>query len=180
MTDIDVPLGQLTPGDPPRLDYVRTLRHPVEKVWRAVTERDHLHAWLPVDIVGERREGAELQLPFWPEVTEAMGFEDPGHTGQIRVWDPPRVFEWTWDRDVVRIELEEQGHGTLLRLTTWVVDLTAGIDRTGAGYHVCLDHLARLLDTGEDRCVITTDTSALEIAYADAFGMQRSTGPVAG
>ena len=68
----------------------------------------------------------------------------------------------------------------MLRLTTWVVDLTAGVDRTGAGYHVCLDHLARLLDTGEDRCVVTSDTGPLEVAHAAAFGVERSTGPVAG
>ena len=171
MTEIDVPLGQLTPGDPPMLEFVRTLRHPVEKVWRAITEREHLHSWLPCDLIGDRHEGASLQLPFWPEVTATYGFEDPGLTGFIRVWEPPRVFEWTWDTDIVRFELTAQGPDTILRLTTWVVDRRAGVVKTGAGYHVCLEHLTRLLDTGNAPPVTASDPTTLEAAYAAAFGL---------
>ena len=171
MTEIDVPLGKLTPGDPPVLEFVRTLRHPIETVWAAITEREHLHAWLPCDIVGERHEGASLQLPFWPEVTEKLGFEDPGLTGSIRVWDPPHVFEWTWDSDTVRFELTSQDTDTILRLTTWVVDQTAGVVSTSAGYHVCLDHLRQLLDTGDAPSVAASDPKALEATYAAAFAL---------
>lgn len=172
MTDHDLPLGRLTPGDPPVLDFVRTLRHPIDKVWRAVTEREHLRAWLPCDIVGERAEGAALSLPFWPEVRTKYGFDDPGHTGVVRVWDPPHVFEWTWDTDTVRIELTPQGRDTVLHLTAWVVDQTAGIASVGAGYHVCLDHLGRQLDTGDAPSVATSDPGALEARYAEAFGVE--------
>ncbi len=177
MTEIDVPLGQLTPGDPPVLGFVRTLRHPVEKVWRAITEREHLQAWLPCDLIGDRHEGASLQLPFWPEVTAKYGFEDPGLTGVIRVWDPPRVFEWTWHTDIVRFELTAQGPDTVLRLTTWVSDQSAGVVKTGAGYHVCLDHLAQLLDTGDAPPVATSDPTVLEERYAAAFGLPVSSEP---
>ncbi len=177
MTELDVPLGQLTPGDPPVLEFVRTLRHPVEKVWRAITEREHLHSWLPCDIIGDRHEGASLQLPFWPEVTAKFSFEDPGLTGVIRVWDPPRVFEWTWDADIIRLELTPQGSDTILRLTTWVTDQTAGVVSTGAGYHVCLDHLARLLDTGDAPSVAASDPKLLEAQYAEAFGLPVPEGP---
>jgi uncharacterized protein YndB with AHSA1/START domain len=171
MSEIDVPLGQLTPGDPPVLEFVRTLRHPVEKVWRAITEREHLRSWLPCDIIGDRQEGALLQLPFWPEVTAKYGFEDPGLTGVIRVWDPPRVFEWAWDTDIVRFELASQGRDTILRLTTWVSDQTAGVVSTAAGYHVCLDHLTKLLDSGDAPSVAASDPAALETSYATAFGL---------
>lgn len=171
MSEIDVPLGQLTPGDPPVLEFVRTLRHPVEKVWRAITDREHLRSWLPCDIIGDRREGARLQLPFWPEVTAKFDFEDPGLTGVVRVWDPPRVFEWSWDTDIVRFELAAQGRDTVLRLTTWVSDQTAGVVSTAAGYHVCLDHLRRLLDSGDAPSVATSDPTALEDSYAAAFGL---------
>lgn len=171
MTEIDVPLGRLTSGDPPVLVFVRTLRHPVEKVWRAITEREHLRSWLPCDIIGERHEGTPLRLPFWPEVTAKYGFEDPGLTGVIRVWDPPRVFEWTWDTDIVRLELTSQGPDTILRLTTWVSDQSDGVVSTAAGYHVCLDHLRMLLDTGDAPPVTASDPTALEDAYAAAFGL---------
>jgi uncharacterized protein YndB with AHSA1/START domain len=171
MTDIREPLGRLTPGDPPVLEYERILHHPVEKVWAAITGREHLRAWFPCDIVGERRAGAEVQAPFWPEVTAKFGFEDPGLTGRILVWDPPRVFEWLWSTDTVRFELTPQGSGTVLRLTVHVVDQTAGVVDTAGGYHVCLDHLARLLDTGDAPSVAASDPKAFETAYSEAFGL---------
>ena len=59
------------------LRYVRRLAHPPEKVWRALTESEHLRHWLPCDIVGERRAGAPIELPFWPEHVESYGIEDP-------------------------------------------------------------------------------------------------------
>ena len=166
MTD-DAPLGRVLPGEPPALQFVRTLAHPIDRVWRAVTERDHLRSWMPCDLVGERREGAALQLPFWPEVLERHGFEDPHLTGTIRVWQPPTVFEWTWDTDVVRFDLAPEGHRTVLTLTTWLSGKDAGTARTAAGYHVCLDHLAQLLDTGSAPSVSETDPSALEARYDD-------------
>lgn len=163
--DHDQPLGRVLPGDPPTLQFVRHLDHPVEKVWRAITEREHLRAWLPCDIIGERRAGAPLQLPFWPEVLEKHGFDDPGLTGAVTVWDAPRVFEWTWDTDVVRFELEPDGDGTVLTLTTWLSGKDAGTANTAAGYHVCLDHLAEVLDTGSAPPVVATDASSLEARY---------------
>lgn len=168
MTHETPSLGRILPGDPPVLEFVRRLGHPVEKVWRAVTGREHLRWWLPCDIVGERREAAELRLPFWPEVLERHQFDDPGLTGTVRVWDPPKVFEWSWDTDVVRFQLEPDGEHTIFTLTTWLSGKDAGTAQTAAGYHVCLDHLARLLDTGSAPSVADADTSALEARYAEA------------
>lgn len=158
-------LGRVLPGDPPALQFVRHLEHPIEKVWRSVTEREHLRSWMPCDIIGERRQGASLELPFWPEVVEQHGFEDPGLTGTITVWDEPTVFEWTWDTDVVRFELAGEGNRTVLTLTTWLSGKDAGTAKTAAGYHVCLDHLAVVLDSGSAPSVLETDTSTLEAEY---------------
>jgi uncharacterized protein YndB with AHSA1/START domain len=55
----DAELGTLTrQGDRWMLTFTRRLAHPREKVWRAVTEPEHLAAWYPQEIVGERRAGA--------------------------------------------------------------------------------------------------------------------------
>ena len=52
----DAELGTLTrQGDRWMLTFTRRLAHPREKVWRAVTEPEHLAAWYPQEIVGERR-----------------------------------------------------------------------------------------------------------------------------
>ncbi|HMD93262.1 MAG TPA: SRPBCC domain-containing protein [Trebonia sp.] len=38
------------------------MAHSREKVWRAVTEPEHLAVWYPQEIVGERRAGAPLRF----------------------------------------------------------------------------------------------------------------------
>jgi uncharacterized protein YndB with AHSA1/START domain len=159
-------------GDHLALRYQRRLRHPVETVWRALTESEHLPHWLPCDIVGERRAGASIDLPFWPDVVAQHAIEDPVLRGEIRVWDPPHVFEWTWDTDLLRFELaQDSGSGTLLTFTTWigVADETPPAS-TAAGWHVCLEHFAAHLD-GDDRgSVALADPSRWERAYADLVG----------
>lgn len=146
------------------LRFERRLRHSPEQVWRALTETEHLRHWLPVDIVGERRAGAALELPFWPDVVERYGIETPTLPGEIRVWDPPRTFEWTWDADVIRFELAPDGDDTLLVLTTWAAP-EPHATRVGAGYHTCLDNLASVLATGTAPRLVDADTAALEARY---------------
>ena len=88
------------------LTYVRHLDHPVEKVWRAITESEHLAAWFPCDIVGDRRSGADVEMTFWPDVVEKFELAEPNTTGHIDVWDPPTRFELWWEGDLLRWELE--------------------------------------------------------------------------
>jgi uncharacterized protein YndB with AHSA1/START domain len=141
----------LRDGDRVGLRFVRRLAHPPAKVWRALTESEDLRHWLPVDIVGERRAGARIELPFWPEVVpeaERHGMAE-AMTGEIRVWEPERLLEYTWDVDVLRFELQATDDGTRLTFTTWLAgEQPEGFEGTAAGYHVCLDSLTELLDTG--------------------------------
>ena len=163
----DHPLGALIrDGDTLGLRFERDLAHPPDRVWRALTESDQLHHWLPVDIVGERREGAAVQVPFWPEVVEKYQIESTTMPGQILTWDPPHTFAWQWATDTLIFELAPIDIGTRLTFTTWVVDTTAGVDKTAAGYHVCLDQLVLLLDTDDPPPFVDADTSPYEQAYA--------------
>jgi uncharacterized protein YndB with AHSA1/START domain len=148
------------------LRYERTLAHPRDKVWRALTESEHLQHWLPCDIVGERRAGAAVELPFWPAFVDRYQIEEPVVVGRISVWQPPEVFEWWWDGDRLRWELEEQGAGTRLLFTTWIGDPATGAD-AAAGYHICLDRLEVLLDTGHG-APLEDHPSDLEAAYEEA------------
>lgn len=159
-----------------RLRYVRRLAHPAERVWRALTESDQLRHWFPCDIIGERTAGATLELPFWPDHVEAYGIDTPTVSGRIHVWEPPRVFEWSWDTDHLRWELEQDGGVTVLTFTVWIGDpLAHGVDgspdeATGtasaaAGYHVCLDHLVWLLDAGAAGPLTDADTTELQAQY---------------
>ncbi|MCW2567279.1 MAG: hypothetical protein JWN54_1376, partial [Mycobacterium sp.] len=38
-----------------QLRFTRRLPHPPQKVWRALTEPEHLAAWFPTEIRGDRR-----------------------------------------------------------------------------------------------------------------------------
>jgi uncharacterized protein YndB with AHSA1/START domain len=150
--------------------FERRLAHPPEKVWRAITESEHLVHWMPTDIVGERRAGAPIDLPFWPEAVAKYDIEDPVMHGEIRVWDPPRVFEWTWDTDLLRWELEPDGEHTVLTFSTWFGEdddeIVAG---ASGGYHVCLDQLRAWLDTGAVTPIDDDEMAAWLARYAAAI-----------
>jgi uncharacterized protein YndB with AHSA1/START domain len=148
------------------LRYERLLSHPVERVWRALTDSDQLRHWLPVDIVGERTVGGHVQATFWPDVVEKYHIPNPTLPAKILIWDPPRTFSWMWDRDTLIFELHPTATGTRLLFTTWVVDTTAGVDNTGAGYHVCLDQLVQLVETDNPPPFIDADPTLLEQQYA--------------
>ena len=70
-----------------------------------------------------------------------------------------------WDRDTLIFELHPADGGTRLVFTTWVVDTTAGVHRTAAGYHVCLDQLVALVDTDDPAPFIDQDPTAYEATY---------------
>jgi uncharacterized protein YndB with AHSA1/START domain len=159
----------LRDGDRLGLRYHRRLAHRPEKVWRAITESEHLRHWMPCDIVGERRAGADVELPFWPDHVEKYEIDEPVLAGRINVWEPPHTFEWAWGGDVLLFELAPVDEGTDLTFTTWFADSDGqAASNAAGGYHVCLDHLARLLD-GETTLSLT-DAGV----QADADRWQRS------
>lgn len=169
------PLGTVTMEDGSHvLRFERQLRHPRERVWRAITESEHLQHWFPCDIVGERRQGAEVELRFWPAHVERYGIEEPVLPGQVHVWDPPSVFEWSWHTDRLRWELDEVDGGTVLRFTTWLGDSGHPPASQAAGYHVCLDNLVTLLDTGDAPPLVDADPTPWEERYGEVVGTARS------
>jgi uncharacterized protein YndB with AHSA1/START domain len=125
-------------GDRWMLTFTRKLAHPREKVWRAVTEPQHLAVWYPQEIVGERKAGAPLRF-----VTPGGGGH--GFDGQMLVFDPPSVMEFTWGPDLLRIELAADGAGTVLTLTDTFDDVGKAA-RDAAGWHECLERLTDDLD----------------------------------
>jgi uncharacterized protein YndB with AHSA1/START domain len=161
------PLGEvLRDGGAVGLRYERHLSHSVERVWRALTDSDQLRHWLPVDLVGERVVNGDLHATFWPDVVAKYEIANPTLPAKILTWDPPNTFAWMWDRDTLIFELEPTASGTRLVFTTWIVDTTAGVDKTGAGYHVCLDQLVQLIETGDAPPFIEAETTELELRYA--------------
>lgn len=172
MTEAETPLGTIekVDGERAELRYRRTLQHSPEKVWHGLTESEYLRYWMPCDMVGDRAEGASLVLPFWPDVKEKYSIDLPDPTGEIVVWDPTEVFEWRWDTELLRFELEAVEDGTVLSLTV-TLDAEVGhlIDAAG-GYHLCLDHLGQLLDTGSAPLISTADSKPITAKYRAVIG----------
>jgi uncharacterized protein YndB with AHSA1/START domain len=81
------------------IGFTRRLPHSPEKVWRALTEPDHLAAWFPTTIEGERAAGARLHFAF--REMEAEPFD-----GEMLAQRPARRAE------AIGIEAEH-GNGTV-------------------------------------------------------------------
>ncbi|MGH3151577.1 MAG: SRPBCC family protein [Streptosporangiaceae bacterium] len=160
----DSNLGTLTrQGDQWTLTFTRSLKHSQEKVWRAVTEPEHLAVWFPHEIIGERRAGAPLKFVH----SKGDAFD-----GQMRVFDPPSVLEFTWGPDLLRIELQADGEGTLLTLTDTFDELGKAA-RDAAGWHECLTRLASDVD-GESPAAWGSNWRQLNKLYQEHLGPEAS------
>jgi uncharacterized protein YndB with AHSA1/START domain len=121
-----------TIDDRPALTFERRLAHPVERVWRAVTDPAELAHWFPSAVNGEVAPGGRLIFDF--------PGGDMSLEGEVVELEPPRRFAFTFGDDVLRIELEATGDGCLLRFTC-LFDDPERASRDAAGWHVCLDRL---------------------------------------
>ena len=132
-------------GDRRLIRFERQLHHPVERVWRALTEPDEIAAWLAL---------AELDLREGGSVVLTWQNTDPdGNTavarGTVSELDPQRVLELDTDiHGVLRWELEPVDGRTRL---TFRADAQIPADwelEVLAGWHIHLDHLEHVLDGG--------------------------------
>jgi len=123
-------------GETWKLILVKDLRHPPEKVWRALTEPVHLREWAPFDA------SADLGKVGTVEVTW-VGAPAPTET-RITHADAPTVLEYESGGNAMPWELEGRDGGT--HLTLWAVIDRRFISMGAAGWHVAFDVLQRLLD----------------------------------
>ena len=154
-------------GDRWQLHFTRRLPHPPEKVWRALTEPEHLKEWFPNDIDGERKEGAALRFLFRNNEADDM-------TGEMLVYDPPAILEFTWGPDTLRFELQPDGDGTVLEFVD-VLEEVGKAARDSAGWHVCLDALERDLRGEPTRAQDEDVWKPVHDAYVKRFPPEAST-----
>ena len=91
----------------PAVRFERRLAHPVDAVWRCVTEPAELRHWFPTSVELELRVGAPMRFVHG----DGEGFE-----GELRELDPPHRLAFLWGGDLLRFELEPDGDGTRLTL----------------------------------------------------------------
>jgi uncharacterized protein YndB with AHSA1/START domain len=149
----------------PRLRFTRHLAHPPEKVWRAITEPEHLRAWFPDTIVVEEwAVGAPLRFDHAP--VEGGSFD-----GEVLEFEPETVLEFRWGADTIRLELERDGDGTRLTLLDTLDELGKAA-RDGAGWHACLDNLKHHLDGTPPPASPSNRWRDLNQRYIEQFGPQ--------
>lgn len=144
--------------------YQRELRHPIERVWHAITDPTELSRWLGVRAELDPRVGG----------TYALVHRSPDGSTEQRVEDKvvrleaPRLFEHTFWLELnpsalVTWELTSTGNGTRLDLTHALdladiraagqvaggEDIVTIMSRNGAGWHRILDLLGADLDGTE-------------------------------
>jgi uncharacterized protein YndB with AHSA1/START domain len=135
-------------------------------VWQALTESEHMRYWMPCDLVGKKENGATVQAVFWPDLVEAKGMDPDAGTAKIEVWDPPRTFEWIWNATRIRFEITPASGGSTLQLTVGIgSDDRALVIDSAAGFHLWLDHLTNLLDTGSSIPLAAANPEPLEARY---------------
>ena len=166
-------LGRLDrDGSRPQLHFTRNLPHAPEKVWRALTQPQHLKAWFPDTVEGEFVPGGKLR--FVAEYAEDGGFD-----GEVLEFDPPKLLEIRWGTDTLRFALEPDGAGTVLTLTDTFDELGKAA-RDGAGWHECLDYLEVELDGRTATRKAGQRWAEVHPEYVAAFGPEASSiGPPA-
>ena|SRR5437868_11760202 len=158
-------------GEKWTLVLVRDLPHPPAKVWKAITEPEHLREWAPFD--SDRNLGTvgtakltTVGAPA-PHVTET----------QVRRADAPRALEYTWGDFDMRWELEPLAP-TGTRLTLWTNIDRRYISMGAAGWHICFDVLDRLLAGQPIGRIVGPDAmkvdgwQRLHAEYAKQFGVE--------
>jgi activator of Hsp90 ATPase-like protein len=119
-------------GEKWTLILVRELRHPPEKVWRALTDPEHVREWAPFVVDGNLDTvGSTVNLTW-------AGNPMPIKTSVTRA-EVPEVLEY----GDIRWELEPLPSGT--RLTLWHNIDRRFISWGAAGWHISFDVLDRLL-----------------------------------
>ncbi len=154
-------------GDRWTLTFVRTLPHPPEKVWRALTEPEHLAAWFPSSIHGDREAGAKLRFEF--EDHDGLDTE-----GEMLVYDPPTLLEFRWDQEILRFELQPEAGGCVLTFVDTFDELGKAA-RDGAGWHACLDVLEVHLAGDPLPWTPQEHWADVHAGYVERFGPEAST-----
>jgi uncharacterized protein YndB with AHSA1/START domain len=118
----------------PALRFERRLAHPVQRVWRAVTEPAELAHWFVAPV------------PWTPALGET--FEGGGQRGEITALEEPTLLRWTWGEERYAFELAADGEGCRLVFTHVFDDRYGPAAQHAAGWETYLDRLVAHLAGG--------------------------------
>ncbi|HEY7571791.1 MAG TPA: SRPBCC family protein [Nitrososphaeraceae archaeon] len=148
----DIAIGIVTiEGDYAALTYQRRFSHPIEVVWKAITDPNELAGWMNTKAVMGMQNGGTIDF-----VNTVSGFHT---TGSILVYEPQSVFEHEWhiapnpslprgeSESVIRWEIkqDDDSNNTLLTLTHSRLTKPTSLN-FAPGWHAYLDRLEASLN----------------------------------
>jgi len=156
------------------LVLIRELRHPPEKVWRALTDPAELHEWAPFD--ADRNLGVTGPAKL---STVATPTPQVSETTVTRA-EAPRLLEYRWGDNDMRWELEPLAGGT--RLTLWHNIGKKYVAMGAAGWHICFDVLDQFLGGHAIGRIVGHDAmkyewQRLNAEYSKQFGIDATNPP---
>jgi uncharacterized protein YndB with AHSA1/START domain len=127
-------------GGRPAVRFERIYRHPVERVWQAVSDPAELKHWFPSPEVSyEPRVGGAMTLGGDPYA------ESSSTEATVLAWDPPHRFAFQWGDDELQLTLTPVEDGCRLELVDFLAENGAAA-RNAAGWEVCLDQLRKTIE----------------------------------
>ena len=141
----------------PAVRFERTYPHPVDRVWRAVSDPAELIRWFPSAVELEPRAGGAVRFSGDPY--------SEGSSGVVLAWEPPRRLAFTWGEDELHLELEPAGEGGCRLVLLDVLGDRSAAARNGGGWYVCLAELVKVLDGVPSRGPHSEDTVPWEPIY---------------
>jgi uncharacterized protein YndB with AHSA1/START domain len=159
-------LGEITRvGERVDVRFERHYPRPVETVWSALTEPARLADWMGAAHV-EPRQGGRIEImtdgPFPMK-------------GEVRIWDPPHVLEFSWSNahaqdSVVRYELQRAGTGTKMLFTHQGIPYGSSA-LFSPGWHSYFAALGALLDENAARPEPDAFRK-MQAVYVDRYGLK--------
>lgn len=136
LADVTREIGE----DTATLIFIRALRHPPEKVWRALIEPSEQLEWLP--FVSDR--ALDAIGPARLRMTD--GSDEPNVLdGEVLKSEHARLLHYRWGDDLLTWQLIPQGTGTLLTLRH-TTETPEHLSSFAAGWHICIAVAERFID----------------------------------
>lgn len=142
------------------LKFERFFTQHLESVFRDITNPDYFSRWFPFST-------GNMELKLGGKIAFNDG-EGSTYEGIITKFEPPLVFAFRENDDLLNIELQLEGEGCRMFFSHVFDDRTMAV-MTAAGWHRCLDVLHQIVN---GHPVEWKDNSAeLRESYKEAFNL---------
>jgi uncharacterized protein YndB with AHSA1/START domain len=129
----------LRTGTRSTLVFIRTLKYPPNRVWKALTDPEQLSQWAPF------RPDRNLEATGNAKLKMIDGMSEEELESKVSQAIAPRLLEYTWGDNTLAWELEPEGDGTRLTLRH-TVESPDWVPKVAAGWHICLLVAERMMD----------------------------------